>query len=72
MSLLFSKGQDQGVEMQVIEEGMKYLLGSSKHGGKSLDFLNRSGKSETKRDRMLWRMDGKSWKYENSFTYFLD
>jgi len=53
MSLLFSKGQDQGVEMQVIEEGMKYLLGSSKHGGKSLDFLNRSGKSETKRDRML-------------------
>ena len=53
MSLLFSKGQDQGVEMQVIEEGMKYLLGSSKNGGKSLDFLNRSGKSETKRDRML-------------------
>ena len=53
MSLLFSKGQDQGVEMQVIEEGKKYLLGSSKHGGKSLDFLNRSGKSETKRDRML-------------------
>lgn len=50
--------------MQVIEEGTKQSLSSGKHGGKSLDFLICSGKSETQH-----YSKEQSWpKIENTWT----